>query len=163
MLARASAFGLLAAAALADSSGAHSGAFFFLLAALPVLVVDGLMAFGDLTEARGIERKIVLAAQAFLSFLTLALAIIVVASGSGPLLEAPLPLIGASALGVCLGLFAVQALARRGRSGARGSAASDRALCSRRRRVRHRRAHRALTALLSSPATEPPARGVVPK
>jgi len=110
MLARASAFGLLAAAALADSSGAHPGAFFFLLAALPVLVVDGLMAFGDLTEARGIERKIVLATQAFLSFFMLALVIVVVASGSGPLLEVPLPLFGASALGVCLSLFGVQAL-----------------------------------------------------
>ncbi|MHB8060347.1 MAG: hypothetical protein ACYDHO_05905 [Gaiellaceae bacterium] len=110
MLARASAFGLLAAAVLADSSGAHSGAFYFLLAAVPVLVVGGLMTFGDLTEAREIESKIVLATQALLSFLMLALVIVVVGSSSGSLLEVSLPLIGASALGVCLGLFAVQAV-----------------------------------------------------
>jgi len=110
MLARASAFGLLAAAALADSSGAHSGAFYFLLAAAPVLVMGGLMTFGDLTEAREIESKIVLAAQVLLSFLTLVLVIVIVGSNSGPLLEVSLPLLGASALGVCLGLFAVQAL-----------------------------------------------------
>ena len=110
MLARASAFGLLAAAALADSSGARAGAFYFLLAAVPVLVVGGLMTFGDLTEAQEIESKIVIASQAFLSFLTLALLIVIVGSSSGPLLEVPLPLLGASALGVCLSLFAVQVL-----------------------------------------------------
>ncbi len=110
MLARASAFGLLAAAALADSSGAHSGAIYFLLAAVPVLTIGALMAFGDLVEAREIEAKIVLAAQALLSLLTLALGIVIVGSNSGPLLEVPLPLLGASALGVCLGMFAVQAL-----------------------------------------------------
>ena len=110
MLARASAFGLLAAAALADSSGAHSGAFYFLLAAVPVLIVGGLMVFGDLVEAREIESKIALAAQAFLSLLTLALVLVIVGSSSGPLLEVSLPLLGVSALGVCLGLFAVQVL-----------------------------------------------------
>jgi len=110
MLARASAFGLLAAAALADSSGAHSSAFYFLLAAVPVLIVGGLMAFGDLVEAREIEAKIVLAAQAVLSLLTLALVLVIVGSSSGPLLEVSLPLLGVSALGVCLGLFAVQVL-----------------------------------------------------
>jgi hypothetical protein len=110
MLARASAFGLLAAAALADSSGAHSGAFYFLLAAVPVLIVGELMVFGDLVEAREIESKIVLAAQAVLSLLTLALVLVIVGSSAGPLLEVSLPLLGVSALGVCLGLFAVQVL-----------------------------------------------------
>lgn len=110
MLARASAFGLLAAAALADSSGAHSGAFYFLLAAVPVLIVGELMVFGDLVEAREIESKIVLAAQAVLFLLTLALVLVIVGSSSGPLLEVSLPLLGVSALGVCLGLFAVQVL-----------------------------------------------------
>jgi uncharacterized membrane protein YcfT len=110
MLARASAFGLLAAAALADSSGAHSGAFYFLLAAVPVLIVGELMVFGDLVEAREIESKIALAAQAFLSLLTLALVLVIVGSSAGPLLEVSLPLLGVSALGVCLGLFAVQVL-----------------------------------------------------
>jgi hypothetical protein len=110
MLARASAFGLLAAAALADSSGAHSGAFYFLLAAVPVLIVGELMVFGDLVEAREIESKIVLAAQAVLSLFTLALVLVIVGSSSGPLLEVSLPLLGVSALGVCLGLFAVQVL-----------------------------------------------------
>ena len=39
MLARSFAFLLLVAAALADSSGAHSGAFYFVLAAGPVPVL----------------------------------------------------------------------------------------------------------------------------
>jgi len=99
-----------AAAALADSSGAHSGAFYFLLAAVPVLIVGELMVFGDLVEAREIESKIALAAQAFLSLLTLALVLVIVGSSAGPLLEVSLPLLGVSALGVCLGLFAVQVL-----------------------------------------------------
>ena len=101
---------MLAAAALADSSGAHSGAFYFLLAAVPVLIVGELMVFGDLVEAREIESKIALAAQAFLSLLTLALVLVIVGSSAGPLLEVSLPLLGVSALGVCLGLFAVQVL-----------------------------------------------------
>ncbi len=110
MLARSFAFLLLVAAALADSSGAHAGAFYFVLAAVPVIAVGGLMTFGDLTEARGLERKIVIAVQALLSFLALALAVVVVGSGSGPLLDVSLPPLGVSALGACLGLFVVQAM-----------------------------------------------------
>ncbi len=110
MLARASAFCLLATAALADSSGAHSAAFYFLLAAMPVIVIGALMLVGDLVETRELEATIVAGAQATLHVLTLALVIVVVGSGSGPLLEVPAPVIGASALGVCLGLLVAQAL-----------------------------------------------------
>jgi hypothetical protein len=42
--------------------------------------------------------------------LTLALVLVIVGSSAGPLLEVSLPLLGVSALGVCLGLFAVQVL-----------------------------------------------------
>lgn len=110
MLARASAFCLLAAAALADSSGAHSAAFYFLLAAVPVIAIGGLMLFGDFVETRARDGKIVAGAQAALHVLTLALVIVVIGSGSGPLLEVSVPVLGVSALGACLGLFAVQAL-----------------------------------------------------
>ncbi|HEY5479258.1 MAG TPA: hypothetical protein VIJ84_06570 [Gaiellaceae bacterium] len=109
MLARSFAFLLLVAAALADNSGAHSGAFYFVLAAGPVIVVSGLMTFGDLAEARGLEREVVLGAQGILTFLTLAL-VVVVGSGPGPLLDAPMPVLGVSALGACLGIFVVQAV-----------------------------------------------------
>jgi len=110
MLARAFAFLLLIAASLADNAGAHSGAFYFLLAAVPVIVVGELMTFGDLAEARGLERKLVVGAQALLSFLALALVIVVVGSGPGPLLDVSVPPLGVSALGACLSIFAVQAV-----------------------------------------------------
>jgi hypothetical protein len=109
MVARTFAFVLLIAASLADSSGARSGAFYFVLAAVPVIAVGGLMTFGDLAETRGLERKIVVAAQALLSFFALALVIVVVGSGSGPLLDVSVPPFGVSALGACLGIFVVQA------------------------------------------------------
>ena len=108
MLARSFAFLLLVAAALADNSGAHSGAFYFVLAAGPVIVVSGLMTFGDLAEARGLELELVLGAQGILTLLALALVVVVVGSGSGPLLDASVPVLGVSALGACMGIFVVQ-------------------------------------------------------
>ena len=108
MLARSFALTLLIAASLADSSGAHSGGFYFLLAAVPVLVVGELITFGDLVESKGLERKIVIGAQSLLSFIALVLVIVVVGSGPGPLLEVTVPPIGVSALGACLGVFGIQ-------------------------------------------------------
>lgn len=108
MLARASAFSLLAAAALADSSGAHSGAFFFLLAAVPVMVIGGLITVGDLVEAHELDGKVVSGAQVLLQVLALALVVVVVGSGTGPLLEVSAPGLRVSALGACLGVSAVQ-------------------------------------------------------
>ena len=110
MLARAFAFFLLLAAALADSSGAHSGAFYFVLAAVPVIIVGELMTFGDLAETREREKKVVIGTEALLSLLALALVIVVIGSGSGPLLDVSLPPLGVSALGACLGIFVVQAV-----------------------------------------------------
>jgi hypothetical protein len=110
MGARVSALSLLIAASLADGSSAHSAAFYFLLAAVPVTGVGGLMACGDLVETRELGGKIVAGAQALLSFLTLALVIVVVGSSSGPLLDVPVPALGISALGACLAVFVVQAV-----------------------------------------------------
>lgn len=110
MVIRAFALCLVIASSLADSSGAHSAAFYFLLAAVPVIGVGGLMAFGNLVDTRELGGKIVGGAQALLSFLALALAIIVVGSNSGPLFDVPVPALGVSALGACLGVFAVQAV-----------------------------------------------------
>jgi hypothetical protein len=109
MVVRAFALSLLIAASLADSSGAHSAAFFFLLAAVPVIGIGGLMAFGNLADASELDGKIVAGAQALLSFVALALAVIVVGSNSGPLFEVSVPILGVSALGACLGVFLVQA------------------------------------------------------
>jgi hypothetical protein len=109
MVVRAFAFSLLIAVSLADSSGAHSAAFFFLLAAVPVIGMGGLMAFGNLVDTRELSGKIVAAAQALLSFLALALAIVIIGSNSGPLFDVPIPALGVSALGACLGAFVVQA------------------------------------------------------
>ena len=111
MLARSFAFLLLLAAALADNSGAHSGAFYFLLAAVPVIAVGELMTFADLAESRAIERKIVIGAQAALTLVALALVIaVVLGSGSGPLLDVTVTPLAVSALGACLGIFVVQAV-----------------------------------------------------
>jgi hypothetical protein len=110
MVVRTFALSLLIAAALADNSGAHSGAFFFLLAAVPVIGIGGLMAFGNLADTRELGGKIVAGAQALLSLFALALAIVVVGSGSGPLLDVTVPPLGVSALGACLGIFVVQAV-----------------------------------------------------
>jgi hypothetical protein len=109
MVVRAFALSLLIAASLADSSGAHSAAFLFLLAAVPVIGIGGLMAFGNLADASELDGKIVAGAQALLSFVALALAVIVVGSNSGPLFEVSVPILGVSALGACLGVFLVQA------------------------------------------------------
>ena len=110
MLARSFAFLLLLAASLADNSGAHSGAFYFLLAAVPVIAVGELMTFADLAESRALERKIVIGAQAALTLVALALVIaVVLGSGSGPLLDVTVTPLAVSALGACLGIFVVQA------------------------------------------------------
>ena len=111
MLARSFAFLLLLAASLADNSGAHSGAFYFLLAAVPVIAVGELMTLADLAESRALERKIVIAAQAVLTLVALALVIaVVLGSGSGPLLDVTVTPLAFSALGACLGIFVVQAV-----------------------------------------------------
>jgi len=111
MLARSFAFLLLLAASLADNSGAHSGAFYFLLAAVPVIAVGELMTFADLAESRALERKIVIGAQAVLTLVALALVIaVVLGSGSGPLLDVTVTPLAVSALGACLGIFVVQAV-----------------------------------------------------
>lgn len=109
MVVRAFALSLLIAASLADGSGAHSAAFYFLLAAVPVIGMGGLMAFGNLADTRELGGKIVAGAQALLSFLALALAIVIIGSNSGPLFDVPVPALDVSALGACLGVFAAQA------------------------------------------------------
>ena len=144
MVVRAFALSLLIAASLADSSGAHSAAIFFLLAAVPVIGMGGLMAFGNLADTRELGGKIVAGAQALLSFLALALTIIVIGSNSGPLFDVPVPALGVSALGACLGVFAAQCTG----SSRENASSSASALCPRWREFRHRRAHRALGSLL---------------
>jgi peptidoglycan/LPS O-acetylase OafA/YrhL len=109
MVARALAFFLLVAAALADTSGAHAAAFYFLLAAVPAIAVGALTALGELVETRGLKGKILGSVQALASTLALVLAIVIVGSRSGPLFQVPVPGLGFSALAACLGLFVLQA------------------------------------------------------
>jgi hypothetical protein len=109
MIARFVAFFLLIAAALADGAGAHSGAFYFLFAAVPVVMLGALSTLGELADVRDLAGRIVGLTQALLSSVALALAIVVVGSSSGPLLDVPAPVIGISALETCLGVFALQA------------------------------------------------------
>lgn len=105
MATRVFSFCLLAAAVLADRRGAQSGAFYFLLAAVPATGVGGLMTLGETADLRGLAGKILGVVRALLLFCVLGLAIVVAGSGSGPLL-------GVSILGVpaLLGGIAVLAL-----------------------------------------------------
>jgi len=109
MVARVFAFVLLIAASLADGSGARSAGFYFLLAAVPTIGMGGLMALGELAEARTLTIKAFAATQALFSFAALALAMIVVGSSSGSLFDVSAPGIGLPALAVCLGMLALQA------------------------------------------------------
>jgi len=109
VVARTFALCLVIAASLVDNSGASSAAFYFLLAAVPAIGIGGLMALGELADARTLMAKAFGATQAFFSFAALALAMIAVGSSSGALFDVVAPGIGLPALAVCLGLLTLQA------------------------------------------------------
>ncbi len=109
MVARALALCLVIASSLADHSGARSAGFYFLLAAVPAIGMGGLMALGELADARALAVKAFAATQALFSFAALALTLIVVGSSSGSLFDVVAPGVDLPALAVCLGLLALQA------------------------------------------------------
>lgn len=109
MVARAFALCLVIASSLADNSGAGSAAFYFLLAAVPAIGMGGLMALGELVDARTLTAKAFGATQALFSFAAMALAVIAAGSSSGSLFDVVAPGTGLPALALCLTLLALQA------------------------------------------------------
>ena len=108
MLARAFAVCLVVAAALADASGSHGAAFYFLLAAAPAVGVAALAALGDLVEAQesgesGLERM-----QVFLSVAALVFVLAAAAFRSDALFESDVPAFSIVAMAGCLAALAGQ-------------------------------------------------------
>jgi hypothetical protein len=110
VIARALAACLIVLAALADASGAHSAAFYLLLAAIPLAGVAALVALGELIDAAGPEDRVLGGVQVLLSFLIVLFALVAAASSSQALVDGNVGGTGVSALVVCLGLFALQAV-----------------------------------------------------
>lgn len=100
--------GLVALAALADSASLHGLAFDALAVAVPVAAVAALTAFGDVlgrADADPFARV-----QAFLTATTLALVVLAAAVRAPFVAAGDVPALGITAVGVCLAVFAVQAL-----------------------------------------------------
>jgi hypothetical protein len=99
---------LVVGAALADAAGRHSLAYWTLVAAVPVVAVAALSAFGDVldgTAAAPRERTIAVLGGLALPFVLLA------AAARAPLLDgAAPPAIGLTAVVAALVVFAAQAL-----------------------------------------------------
>src|SRR4051812_27150049 len=107
MLARAAAIALTLGAALADSGGAHTAAFYLLLGAVPAASVAALAALGDLVEA-GYPPRPSEVVQTLLSLLVTVLVVVTTAARSTALLSGHVPQVAVSALVGCIVLFAVQ-------------------------------------------------------
>ncbi|HXH88326.1 MAG TPA: hypothetical protein VNI55_06955 [Gaiellaceae bacterium] len=99
---------LVLAAALADAAGAHSLAYYALVAAVPVGAVAALLALGailDGSAAEPVDRGLAALSALVLPFVLLGTAV------RAPLLvDGPPPAIGVTCVIVCLVLFAAQAL-----------------------------------------------------
>jgi len=99
---------LVLAAALADAAGAHSLAYYTLVAAVPVGAVAALLALGailDGSAAEPVDRGLAALSALVLPFVLLGTAV------RAPLLvDGPPPAIGVTCVVVCLVLFAAQAL-----------------------------------------------------
>lgn len=99
---------LVLAAALADTAGAHTLAYYALVAAVPLGAVAALLALGailDRSAAEPLDRGLAALSALALPFLLLGTAV------RAPLLAGgPAPAIGVTCIVVCLALFAVQAL-----------------------------------------------------
>jgi hypothetical protein len=109
MLAKAVAIALLVGAALADSGGAHSAAYYLLLGAVPAAAVAALATLGDLVE-EGVPPRISGVVQTVLGALAVLLVVTTTTSRSTALPSGHVPRVGVSALTGCLLLYAVQAL-----------------------------------------------------
>lgn len=99
---------LVAGASLADAAGRHSLAYWALVVAVPVVAVAGLSALGDVldgTAAAPRDRGV-----AILSGLALPFVLLAAAVRAPVVTDGPPPVIGVTAVGAALALFAAQAL-----------------------------------------------------
>src|SRR5688572_33291971 len=110
MTLRLASVGLVLGAALADATGHHALAYYFLVTAVPVVAVAALSALGDVldgTAAEPHDRGVAMLSALALPFVLLGTAV------RAPLLsDGPPPAIGVTAIGMALAIFAVQALVR---------------------------------------------------
>jgi hypothetical protein len=110
MTLRLASVGLVLGAALADVSGHHAIAYYFLVAAVPVVAVAALSGLGDVLDGSAAEphdRGIAMLSALALPFVLLGTAV------RAPLLaEGPPPAIGVTAVVVTLAIFALQALVK---------------------------------------------------
>ena len=110
MTLRLASIGLVLGAALADAAGEHALAYYFLVAAVPVVAVAALSGLGDVLDGSAAEphdRGIALLSALALPFVLLGTAV------RAPLLtDGPPPAIGVMAVIVALVIFATQALVR---------------------------------------------------
>jgi hypothetical protein len=101
---------LVLGAALADATGHHALAYYFLVTAVPVVAVAALSALGDVLDGSAAEphdRGIAMLSALALPFVLLGTAV------RAPLLtEGPPPVIGVTAVMMALAIFAIQALVR---------------------------------------------------
>ena len=108
MTLRLASVGLVVGAALADATGHHALAYYFLVTAVPVVAVAALSALGDVLDGSAAEpydRGI-----AVLSALALPVVLLGTAVRAPLLEEGPPPAIGVTAVVCCLALYGVQAL-----------------------------------------------------
>jgi hypothetical protein len=110
MTLRLASVGLVLGAALADATGHHALAYYFLVTAVPVVAVAALSALGDVLDGSAAEphdRGIAMLSAVALPFVLLGTAV------RAPLLtEGPPPVIGVTAVMMALAIFAIQALVR---------------------------------------------------
>jgi len=110
MTLRLASVGLVLGAALADATGHHALAYYFLVTAVPVVAVAALSALGDVLDGSAAEphdRGIAMLSALALPFVLLGTAV------RAPLLaEGPPPVIGVTAVMLALAIFAIQALVR---------------------------------------------------
>jgi len=101
---------LLTGAVLADGTGAHSFAFYLVLAAIPAVAVAALSFFGDLVEGSADGE----AGALYVGLTTLALILLVIATAvrSNAVDHGSVPPLGVSAAVGALGLLALQLLVR---------------------------------------------------
>jgi hypothetical protein len=97
---------LLLAAVMADGAGAHSVAFYLVLAAIPTVAIVGLSFFGDLVEGSADGE----AGALYVGLTAISLILLVVAAAvrANALNDAALPALGASAVIGALALILLQ-------------------------------------------------------
>jgi hypothetical protein len=99
---------LVLGAALADAGGAHSLAYYALVAAVPVAAMAALLALGNVLDGSAADPHD--RALAAISALVLPCVLLGTAVRAPLVTDAPPPAIGVTAVVACLALYAVQTL-----------------------------------------------------